>query len=104
MGGQDDDRIVEAAVAQLRLHVESRAATHAQVEQHAVDDLRAGPGEERFTGFERSHLAAVQAQQQRKRIAHRGIVVDDRDERRTWRDVHGRGFGAGARLGSNVVT
>jgi hypothetical protein len=59
--GQDDDRIVEAPRTELRLHVESRAAAHAQVEQYAVDGLRAGPGEERLARIERAHLAAMQA-------------------------------------------
>src|SRR4029079_5145058 len=79
--GQHHDWPAEPPSRELALHVDARQAGHPQVEQHAVGGLRARPLEKRLARRELARREAMQAQQQRERIAHGVVVVDDRDQR-----------------------
>ena len=81
VAGEKDDGLVAAPPFELPLEVEAVPARHPDVEQQTRGPVRRLAGEELRRRREGLGLQAVGAQQPLQGSGHRGLVVDDEDDR-----------------------
>jgi hypothetical protein len=79
VAGDDHSRHVRIGLLQRAQHVQAADVRHAQVEQHALRALLLQRAQE--LGARRMHLhrEAGGTQQATERLAHRLLIIDDRD-------------------------
>src|SRR5688572_8729032 len=85
--GDDDERQRRAARAQLGLQLEAALSRQAQVGHHAAGPLAPPGGEEGLGVREERGAVSGEAEHERERVAHAGVVVDDVDRQLI---THGR--------------
>ncbi len=89
LSGDEHDRNVEPAAAQLVLEVGSAHAGHRDVEDEAAGPCHGVGGEEIFSGGEDLDGEAELRQQIGERLAHRLVVIDHRHQ---WTSGHYTGY------------
>ena len=89
MTGDEDDRQFAAALRQGLLQFQAAHRGHSDVEHQATRPVGCRFGQEGFGRSVRTRLPAHRIEQEDDGTSQHGVIVDDMDERRLKRCVHG---------------